>query len=74
MGARNGGIGFAIAAYKDPEGAEKTQQEVNGYMLNGHMIRLTYCIPGQEPEAIFDRLRASVVSVLLCFVLQNVHI
>lgn len=56
LGVRNEGQGFAVVGYGDASAAEKTQQEVNGYMLNGHSIRLTFCIPGQRPEEIYSRL------------------
>ena len=62
MGARSEGQGFAIVGYEDAVDAEKTQQQVNGYMLNGHMIRVTYCIPGQEPEDIYNGLKVNAVS------------
>ena len=64
LGARSEGQGFAIAGYEDASAAERTQQEVNGYMLNCHMIRVTYCIPGQKPEDIYDRLKVNAVSTV----------
>ena len=44
---RNGVIqDWGLVEFFDSEEAEKTQEELNGYNLKGHNIRVHYCIPG----------------------------
>ncbi len=60
--------GFAVVEYEDASSAENTQLQVNGYMLNGHAIRVTYCIPGQPATDVYMRLiQPTVGSIILSF-------
>ena len=40
----------------DSEEAEKTQEELNGYNLKGHNIRVHYCIPGVNAINIYMKV------------------
>jgi len=54
---RNGVIqDWGLVEFFDSEEAEKTQEELNGYNLKGHKIRVHYCIPGVNAINIYMKV------------------
>jgi len=54
---RNGVIqDWGLVEFFDSEEAEKTQEELNGYNLKGHNIRVHYCIPGVNAINIYMKV------------------
>ena len=44
---KNGVIqNWGLVEFFDSDSAEQTQEKVQGYILNGHKIRVSFCIPG----------------------------
>ena len=44
---KNGVIqNWGLVEFFDSDSAELTQEKVQGYILNGHKIRVSFCIPG----------------------------
>lgn len=54
---RNGVIqDWGLVEFFDSEEAEKTQEELNGYNLKGHNMRVHYCIPGVNAINIYMKV------------------
>ena len=54
---RNGVIqDWGLVEFFDSEEAEKTQEELNGYNLKSHNIRVHYCIPGVNAINIYMKV------------------
>ena len=60
---RNGqGLGFAVVEYEDAKTAEETQNLLKSYHIENHLIRVTFCIPGEKALAVSNRLIGALVS------------
>ena len=47
---------WGLVEFFDNQDAERTQQELDGYILNGSHIRVYYCIPGVNAINIYMSL------------------
>ena len=70
MEAQSGQVfGFAVVSYSTADQAEQAQRHVNGRMVSGHKIRVSYCIPGQTASQMFDKLVKEQVRKLVRYIL-----
>lgn len=47
---------WGLVEYNTAEDAERAQSELNGHILRGHSIRITYYIPGVRAINLFLKL------------------
>ena len=55
---------WGLVEFFDPNDTEATQVALQGYILQGHAIRVHYCIPGVN--AINIHMRVRILSFKIC--------
>ncbi len=49
---------WGLVEFFDPADTEETQRQLHGHVLQGHAIRVHYCVPGTNAINIYMQVRS----------------